>query len=163
MEIRRATAADAEAIGRVWHEAWLDGHLGHVPEALVAERGAAQFVTRARARAEATWVAESAGVVQGFVTVKGDELEQIFVARAARGSGVAERLLRRGEAAIRAAGHRRAWLAVVAGNARARAFYEKLGWHDEGDLAYEAETAAGTLTVPCRRYAIALGEPSPAA
>ena len=28
-----------------------------------------------------------------------------------------------------------AWLAVVVGNARARRFYEKRGWRDEGDLA----------------------------
>jgi hypothetical protein len=32
----------------------------------------------------------------------------------------------------RANGHRKAWLAVVAGNARARAFYERAGWVDEG-------------------------------
>jgi putative acetyltransferase len=41
---------------------------------------------------------------------------------------------------------------VNAGNARARAFYERRGWRDEGDVEYPAATAAGTFVVTCRRY-----------
>ena len=45
-----------------------------------------------------------------------------------------------------------AWLAVVAGNARARRFYEKSGWHDAGGFDYPAEIKGGTIPVPSRRY-----------
>jgi len=41
---------------------------------------------------------------------------------------------------------------VAVGNARARRFYTREGWSDAGDLAYAAETEAGTISVPCRRY-----------
>jgi GNAT superfamily N-acetyltransferase len=102
------------------------------------------------------WVAESHGQVVGFVVVKGDEIEQLFVDRTARGTGVAATLLRQGEREIRRAGHRQAWLAVVAGNQRARSFYSRLGWRDAGPFTYMAETAAGPFAVPSHRYEIDL-------
>ena len=43
------------------------------------------------------------------------------------------------ERQVAANGHDTAWLAVVPGNARARAFYEKAGWPDEGPFDYAAE------------------------
>lgn len=62
------------------------------------------------------------------------------------------RLLAAGEERLAAAGVAEAWLAVVAGNARARRFYERQGWSDGGPLDYAAETADRPVTVPCRRY-----------
>ena len=54
---------------------------------------------------------------------------------------------------MRQNGHDVAWLAVVAGNARARSFYERMGWRDEGGFDYEAAVEDGTtVSVPCRRY-----------
>jgi hypothetical protein len=35
---------------------------------------------------------------------------------------------------------------------RARHFYEKHGWQDEGGLDYGAEGAGTEVAVPCRRY-----------
>ncbi|HEV7721510.1 MAG TPA: GNAT family N-acetyltransferase [Iamia sp.] len=150
--IRPATDDDAAAIARVWHEAWGDGHTGHVPDGLLEHRHPEHFASRAAERVAHSWVAEVDDEVVGFVTVEGDELEQIFVLAPARGSGVATDLLRTGQDAIRQAGHDVAWLAVVAGNARARAFYERQGWVDAGPLEYEAGTDGGTFVVPCRRY-----------
>lgn len=151
--IRPAEESDAEAIGRVWHRAWADGHEGHVPDGLLAHRRPEHFAARAAERVPHSWVATGDdGAVVGFVTVEGDELEQIFVAAEARGTDVARSLLATGVEAIGAAGHGVAWLAVVEGNARARAFYEREGWADAGDLAYQAGTDDGPLTVPCRRY-----------
>lgn len=154
--IRPAGPADAAAIARVWHAAWGDGHTGHVPDALLAHRTPAHFATRAVDRVDRSWVGVADGEVVGFVTVEGDELEQLFVLAAARGTGLAADLLRTGQEAIRAAGHEVAWLAVVAGNARARAFYARQGWVDTGPLAYEAGTDEGTVVVPCRRYEVRL-------
>ncbi len=154
--IRPATEADAPAIARVWAEAWRDGHAGQVPDELLEHRRPEHFAARADERVGTSWVALVDDELVGFVTVVGSELEQIFVLEAARGTGVATELLRVGEDAIRAAGHAVAWLAVVAGNARARAFYERQGWIDAGPLAYEAGTAEGSVMVPCRRYETAL-------
>jgi ribosomal protein S18 acetylase RimI-like enzyme len=154
--VRKATPNDVAAVARIWHIGWADGHLGHVPPELVPYRNEAQFVSRARERVECTWVAESHGETVGFVVVKGDEVEQIYVDREARGTGVAAMLLRKAEAEIRTAGHRHAWLAVVAGNQRARSFYSRLGWRDSGPMTYLAETEAGAFAVPTHRYEIDL-------
>lgn len=158
--VRKATPGDTEAIARIWHTGWNDGHLGHVPPGLLPFRKEEHFAARARERIESMWVAESGGRPVGFVVVKGDEVEQLFVDRAARGTGVAAMLLRTGEEAIRRAGHRRAWLAVVAGNRRARAFYSRLGWRDSGAFTYMAETVAGPFAVPSHRYEIDLTDPA---
>ena len=149
--IRKATVDDVDAVARIWHEGWTDGHVGHVPPELVRHRQPEQFVSRARDRVASTWVTESDGQILGFVVVKGDEVEQVYVDRAARGTGTAAALLHKAEAEIRSAGHSRAWLAVVAGNQRARAFYARLGWRDAGPFSYLAETAAGSLPVPTAR------------
>jgi GNAT superfamily N-acetyltransferase len=83
--------------------------------------------------------------------VKDDEIEQIYIAQEARGAGVAVALLERGESII-AERHDRAWLAVVAGNTRARRFDERNGWSDAGAIDYPAETGSGPHVVPSRRY-----------
>ncbi|HEX7425551.1 MAG TPA: hypothetical protein VF328_00700, partial [Mycobacterium sp.] len=54
--------------------------------------------------------------------------------------------------AIGAAGHAVAWLAVATGNDRARRFYERCGWTDEGAFDYAAATESGSTPVPCHRY-----------
>jgi ribosomal protein S18 acetylase RimI-like enzyme len=160
--IRKATSDDVAAVARIWHTGWADGHVGHVPPELVRYRSQPeQFVSRVRERLDRTWVAESHGETVGFVVVKDDEVEQIFVDRTARGTGVAVMLLRKGEAEIHRAGHRRAWLAVVAGNQRARSFYSRLGWRDSGPMSYLAETEDGPLEVPTHRYVIDLTDPVP--
>ncbi len=149
---RPAVRADVEAIATLWHRGWPDGHLGHVPAALVAHRQLADFRQRVPARLDATTVATIDSAVVGFVMVQGDEIEQVYVDARVRGSGVAAMLLEHGEAVI---GERYtgAWLAVVAGNARARRFYERNGWSDGGALDYAAEGRGGTtIAVPVRRY-----------
>jgi ribosomal protein S18 acetylase RimI-like enzyme len=152
VRIRRATVADATAIARIWREGWVDGHEGHVPDVLTAERTPGSFDRRTMERISRTWVAETAGAVAGFVVVVDAEVEQIYVDRSWRGGQVAERLLRHAEAVIGQGGRRTAWLAVVAGNARARRFYAKLGWRDRGPFTYQAQTATGTVPVPTHRY-----------
>ena len=150
--LRPARPADADAVAAVWAAGWRDGHLGHVPEELVAVRTTESFGPRAADRIPRTTVGESGGEVAGFVTVTGDEVEQLFVAAAHRGGGLAGRLLAEAERQIAAGGHGAAWLAVVAGNGRARRFYERSGWHDEGPFDYRAEHGGTTIPVPCRRY-----------
>jgi GNAT superfamily N-acetyltransferase len=108
---------------------------------------------RASERISDTTVATVDGAVVGFVMVVDDEVEQVYVSAAYRGSGVAKVLIGEAERQVRGNGHRKAWLAVVAGNARARAFYERAGWVDEGPFVYASAAEGGHIAVPCRRYA----------
>lgn len=148
LEIRPGRADDAEAVAEIWRVGWRDGHLGNVPDELVALRTPESFSTRAAQRVGDTTVATVDGVVAGFVMVVGDEVEQVYVSGAHRGSGVAATLLSAAERLVAAGGHPRAWLAVAPGNARARRFYERQGWADEGLFDY----GAAGMSVPCHRY-----------
>jgi GNAT superfamily N-acetyltransferase len=150
--LRPAEAGDAEDIAEIWHLGWQDGHRGFVPQELVDVRTEASFRKRASERiADATVAIVDAAVV-GFVMVVDDEVEQVYVAAGHRGTGVAHGLMGEAERRVRESGHRKAWLAVVAGNGRARAFYERAGWVDEGPFDYAAVAEGGTIAVPCRRY-----------
>ena len=150
--LRPATSDDAGAIAQIWADGWRDGHLGHVPDELVALRTRESFDDRAAARVADTVVADVDGEVAGFVMVVGDEVEQVYVAASHRGTGLAATLLTEAEQLVAANGHTRAWLAVAPGNARARRFYERSGWTDEGRFDYPASIERGTLPVPCHRY-----------
>lgn len=153
LTLRAARPEDAGRIAEIWQLGWRDGHLGFVPQELVDVRTEASFRTRASERIPDTTVATVDGVVAGFVMVVDDEVEQVYVSSAYRGSGVAAALIGEAERQVGANGHRKAWLAVVAGNARARAFYERAGWVDEGPFLYAAAAEDGPIDVPCHRYA----------
>jgi GNAT superfamily N-acetyltransferase len=155
MAIRQATLDDAAAVAQIWREGWDDGHSGHVPDALVAVRTPQSFSQRAADRVGDTTVAVVDGEVAGFTMVVDDELEQLYVSRSHRGSGIAEVLLGDARRAIGAAGHPRAWLAVATGNARARRFYEKCGWVDEGPFIHSAPSESGSISVPSHRFTVA--------
>ena len=150
--LRRARLPDAPEVAEIWWLGWQDGHLGFVPQALVDVRTEESFRARAAERVGDTTVATVDGAVTGFVMVVGDEVEQVYVSRSQRGTGVAAALMDEAERQIGANGHTTAWLAVVAGNARARAFYERAGWSDDGPFDYAAAAEDGSIAVPCRRY-----------
>ncbi|MEV5965064.1 GNAT family N-acetyltransferase [Kribbella sp. NPDC051952] len=150
--IRPAEATDKDAVAAIWYDGWRDGHLGHVPEELVAVRTEESFWVRAGERVGDTTVAVVGDEVAGFVMVVGDEVEQVYVSRDHRGSGVAGVLLGEAERQVKGNGYGEAWLAVATGNARARRFYERSGWTDGGAFDYPASVADGTLPVPCHRY-----------
>jgi GNAT superfamily N-acetyltransferase len=150
--MRPAEPDDADAVAAIWYAGWGDGHLGHVPDELVAIRTKESFWTRAAERVADTTVAVVGDEVAGFVMVVGDEVEQVYVSRDHRGSGIAGVLLAEAEQQIKANGHAEAWLAVATGNARARRFYERSGWADAGAFDYPATTDSGPIPVPCHRY-----------
>jgi predicted cupin superfamily sugar epimerase/ribosomal protein S18 acetylase RimI-like enzyme len=152
VEVRAASPADAEDVAEIWDRGWHDGHDGHVPDELAAVRTSASFRERTLTRIPHTQVALVDGEVAGFVVVHDDELEQVYVAAAHRGRGVASALMAAGLRRVAAHGHRRAWLVVAAGNARARRFYEREGWVDAGLVDYAAEGPDGPIVVPNHRY-----------
>src|SRR5919106_3604920 len=146
--LRPARRDDAKAVAEIWYDGWRDGHVGHVPDELYAARTRASFESRAPQRVNDTVVAIVDDAVAGFVMVVDDEVEQVYVSVGHRGSGVADTLLAEAERLVRAGGHERAWLAVVAGNTRARRFYERRGWVDEGPFDHRAEGPSGPIHVP---------------
>ncbi len=150
--LRLATPEDASVLGDIWYHGWRDAHLGNVPDELLAVRTKESFWERAAKRLNDTTVADVDGAVAGFIMVVADEVEQIYVSAAHRGTGIAATLLAEAERLVRANGHEHAWLAVAPGNTRARRFYERNGWLDEGLFNYEAASENGTISVPCHRY-----------
>ncbi len=150
--LRKGSQDDAPAVAEIWRLGWRDAHLGFVPRALVEARTEESFRVRASERVGEMTVAVVDGAVAGFVLVVGDEVEQVYVSASHRGTGVADALMSEAERRVRANGHSRGWLAVVAANGRARSFYERAGWRDEGPFDYAAAAESGSITVPCHRY-----------
>ena len=157
IQMRPARPADTATIAEIWETGWRDGHLGNVPELLVAARTPESFRTRAAECLPKATVAEIDGEVAGFVMVGRDEVEQVYVAAAHRGTGVAAVLLAEAERQVAAGGHPVAWLAVAPGNGRARRFYERRGWSDDGGFDYAVAPNGVTILVPCRRYTKQVG------
>jgi len=150
--LRPATDDDVQSVAAIWCAGWRDGHLGGVPQELVTARTLDSFQRRAANRVSDTTVAMVDDWVAGFTMVVVDEVEQIYVAAEHRGRGVAQRLLDAAERQVADHGFGEAWLAVVASNSRARAFYERAGWMDNGMFKYEAFGEAGAIDVPAHRY-----------
>ncbi|WP_225724762.1 MULTISPECIES: GNAT family N-acetyltransferase [unclassified Nocardia] len=155
--LRRARGADAPAIADIWFDGWQDGHLGNVPDELVTLRDRDSFYRRAPERVGDAIVAEIDGVVGGFVMVVGAEVEQVYVAAQYRGGGVAGALLAAAEERVRDNGHAVAWLAVSPGNTRARRFYAKFGWTDDGPYLNRVTDRGDTVDVPTHRYVKPVG------
>jgi GNAT superfamily N-acetyltransferase len=169
--LRPAETTDVDAIAAIWYSGWYDGHLGNVPDELVAFRTKEHFLTGVPDRIPTITVAVagpalpdpagagsvgasagSGGEVAGFVIVLGDQVDQVYVSAGHRGSGVAGVLIAEAERQVKANGYVEAWLAVVTGNTRARRFYERSGWADAGAFDYPVGTANGAIPVPCHRY-----------
>jgi GNAT superfamily N-acetyltransferase len=152
-----ATAADLEAIARIWYEGWQDAHAAILPPALARFRTLERFRVRAARALPRTRVAAVEGVLVGFTMVNHDELDQLYVAAAARGTGVAAALLADAEQRIAAAGVQTAWLACAIGNDRAARFYEKSGWRRVGTFTHHAETPEGPFQLEAWRFEKVVG------
>ena len=84
--------------------------------------------------------------------LKGDELDQFYVAPRARGAGIAAVLMADAEARLSARGVETAWLACAIGNARAARFYEKCGWYLARTMVSRLATADGPFDLKVWRY-----------
>ncbi|MFO0745798.1 MAG: GNAT family N-acetyltransferase [Myxococcota bacterium] len=150
VRLRTATPADRPALDAVYRRASLHGEadrqalLAH-PELFVLGDGVADGRTRV--------AVDDAGVILGFATLAPPdatapdalELEDLFVDPPAMRRGIARRLIDDAIVAARALGMKRI---DVTGNAQARAFYEAVGFVQDG----VAETAFG----PAPRFRLAL-------
>jgi GNAT superfamily N-acetyltransferase len=156
MTVRDADPSEARQLAQVWYDAWQDSHVRLVPAELAAHRTPESFHERVEAAITRTRAAGALGAPVGLCIIKQDELEQLFVAAAARGTGAAAALLADGEERLRRGGTRLAWLACAIGNDRAARFYEKHGWTRAGVMTYQAVTASATFPLETWRYEKAL-------
>src|ERR1700740_55770 len=87
LAIRPADPSELDHLARLWHEGWHDGHAHIAPPGLVKARTASRFRARMAAALADIFVIGPLGAPDGFFRLKGDELDQFYVARGARGSG----------------------------------------------------------------------------
>jgi GNAT superfamily N-acetyltransferase len=120
--LRQARPEDAPTIAEIWHLGWRDCHLGFVSQELIEARHEDSFRRRAAERVNDTTLAVVKGKIAEFVMVVDNEVERDYDLALHRGEGVADMLMEDAERRIKDAGYMSAWLAVVAGNKRARRF-----------------------------------------
>ena len=147
LPLRPAVPEDLEPLAALWHQGVHAAHAGLIPDALLALRTRESMRERLVPMLPRTTVAGPVGAPVGFCTIHDDELNQLYVAPAAQGRGVAMRLMADAEDRLRAGGHVVAWLACAVGNDRAVRFYEKCGWRRAGTMTYGAETSSGPFPV----------------
>lgn len=140
IDIREATSADAAGIATVHIESWQEAYLGLLPAAYLARMSDRRLrrrwrhtLLRAFREGGEVLVAEVDARVVGFAQLMHGpdhatgELSMLYVLPAYQGRGVGRLLLRRAADRLLARGYRRLLLGVLAGNVRARAFYERQG------------------------------------
>jgi GNAT superfamily N-acetyltransferase len=154
--VRKALVEDVEVLAQIWMEGWTDAHDGLLPPELRRLRTLQGFRQRLLDELDSTIVVLEKGRPVGFAMVKQDELDQLYVARTARGTSTALRLVAAALNQIRQAGHRHAWLACAIGNHRAARFYENAGWKLAGVVTIRLGTPDGPVPLEVWRYEIAI-------
>jgi GNAT superfamily N-acetyltransferase len=157
--IHPADAAELDALALLWHQGWRDGHAHLAPPGLVQARTPERFRERLAAALSDTFVIGPPGAPDGFFILRGDELYQFFVARSARGSGLAATLLDAAEAELARRGFATAWLACAVGNDRAARFYGKRGWRNARTQTNRLETPDGVFEIEHWRFEKRIMEP----
>ena len=89
------------------------------------------------------------GTPIGFCAIKNNEIYQMYVSPAARGTNAAKALIQTGCDAIAKAGHAQAKLDVIAPNDRAQAFYRKMGFVSHGLQSVELDTLGDPFALDC--------------
>jgi ribosomal protein S18 acetylase RimI-like enzyme len=156
MDVRPAQDSELDALAHLWFDAWQDGHAAVVPVELTRRRTLADFRKRLAVLLPLVRAVGPPGAPLGFSIVKESELYQLFVAAAARGTGVAAALLDDAETRVAAQGTETIWLTCAIGNERAARFYEKRGWLRAGAIVDRLETPEGPFELKVWRYEKAL-------
>jgi ribosomal protein S18 acetylase RimI-like enzyme len=136
-----AGPADAEALARVHVTSWRETYAGLLPDAFLARMSEPGYARRFRRELtypganDVVLAAMNPYGVFGYIAggpsragVEGEaEIATLYLLRAAQNRGVGRRLLAWAVRALAAQGARSLVISVLRDNARARAFYERLG------------------------------------
>ena len=152
LRVRPARPDDIPALAGIWHDGWHEAHAADVPAALTALRTLPDFIRRLHAMGDDLRVAGPIGAPIGFCAILKDELYQLYVAPAGRGTGLAACLVADAEARIAQAGHKAAHLACGLENNVAAGFYRRQGWTEEGVVEVTLDTSTGPFPLPIRRF-----------
>ena len=174
--IRPETPDDAEAIARVHVRAWQGGYAGLIPAEVLSRLNPAAWAQRRRDMGTAdpeqpftTLVATDDAGIAGFVTFgpyrvdqNRDDLDErygeivsMYVDPGAWGRGLGTALMGAACTALTARGWNQLRLWVLAGNVRARRFYERAGLAVDGEQStYEVRwtSEATPVGLPELRY-----------
>ncbi len=144
---RIAVASEPPVIVQVWHDAWHEALAPHLPHPLVRMRTPDEFHARLKQIGDGIRVIGPQGLPFGLCAIKGDEVYQLYLAPAARGTGAADLLLADAETRLAAAGISVAKLYCVVENDRARRFYRRCGWCEKGVHSTALDTTEGPFFV----------------
>lgn len=163
VRVRAAQAEDAESIAAIELAAWQLAYREILPESYLAAMNEGASATRWRGILQrdrsTTLVAATASRVLGYVSFGASrdggkdegEVYAIYVHPGAWGAGVGGALLDASRREAQYAGYTRVVLWVLEANARARRFYESMGFVTDGLRKSED---VGGRTVPQVRYAV---------
>lgn len=173
--LRAAMLADVPAIADIHVRAWQRTYRGMMPDAFLDALAPTQRIARwegdvAAPDAEMTVIVaaeSSSGQIVGFCSVcpqmhlaPGDaalppagEIHTMYVDVEAKGRGIGRHLIEAAEERMRAMGFTRGVLWMLADNAPARGFYERMGWRVDG---VTTAIQYGDRRVPERRLTKAL-------
>ena len=168
IRIRPAVAEDATAVAQAHVRSWQAGYRGLLPanylDALRPEDRASRYTfDQMRPDGPFTQVAIDGGMICGHPTTgscRDDDLSDsgeiwaIYVDPPRWGVGIGRRLITAGCAQLRSQGHRLACLWGIAGNERARRFYELAGWYCDGT---QRTDTIGNHPIHETRYQLRLG------
>ncbi len=146
---RKPSQSELPALAQLWYDGWQTAHAAHVPASLTAIRTMDSFEKRLAADMDAIRVIGDEGSPLGLCMLKGNEIYQIYVAPEAKGTGAAKIIMEDGLDHIRSAGHEVATLDVIPENARAIAFYEKVGWKRGEVRTVMLDTLDEPYPLPC--------------
>lgn len=140
---RKADISDAEAIGKVHYQGWMETYTGLIDPDYLAGRSPEQSAEAARkSQCRNRIVAAVDGTIVGFcgygaprdagIPEGWGEIQGIYILRNYQGLGLGRGLMERAAAELKALGYDAAFLWVLDSNTHAIGFYEKLGWQFTG-------------------------------
>lgn len=129
---RQITEEDLAPLAELWWAGWHEAHAAFVPTELSEQRTLASFQARLKDFGDTVRAIGSLAAPQGFCAIQADQLYQLYVAPAARGTGIAADLLTDGECRLALGGVKRACLLCLPQNTVAARFYARQGWEDCG-------------------------------
>ena len=152
LEVRTAAPQEIDPLAKIWHDGWRDAHATLLPAELANERTLESLRERLETLMPDIRVVGVPGEPLGFSITKDDELNQLYVAAAARGKGVAQKLIAEFEDRLSGAGISTVWLACAIGNDRAARFYEKSGWYLARTYVADLPISDGIFHLDVWRY-----------